>query len=161
SLISQVLGDNRIGKFFVVRDEKGEALFESGAAKLIPYRDIAYSAPWVTYHKTGDFIRVLNLPLKKHPGKILQVGAIFNRSLMINPAISMRDFLEILGLSVIGLLIAATFARKLLAPLRRLSEKVDQIAALSTSASVLPQISVFNVDQESEQSRDEYFRLVE
>jgi two-component system sensor histidine kinase QseC len=161
ALISQVLGDNRIGKFFVIREQNGSVLFESGAAKLIPYGEIDYHAPWVTYHTTGDFIRVLNLPLKKYPGKILEVGAIFNRSLMINPAISIRDGLEIVGLIAIGLVIAASFAKSLLAPLRRLSEKVDEIALLSMSASVLPQISASNLDRESEVSRDEFYRLVQ
>ncbi len=161
TLISKLLGDNRIGKFFAIRDERGALVFESGAAKLIPYREIPYSVPWVTYHTTGDFIRVLNLPMKQHPGKILQVGAIFNRSLMINPVISMRDCLEIIGLIAIGLILAAVFARGLLAPLRRLSEKVDEIAILSSSASMLPQLSPENLDKDSETSRDEFFRLVE
>jgi two-component system sensor histidine kinase QseC len=159
--ISQILGDNRIGKFFVIRDQDGTVLFESGAAKLIPYRDIGYRETWVTSHTTGDFIRVMNLPLTNTSGKILEVGTIFNRSLMINPAISFRDGLEIIGLIAIGLLIAASFAKSLLAPLRRLSEKVDEIALLSMSASVLPQLSPSNLDKDSEVSRDEFYRLVE
>jgi two-component system sensor histidine kinase QseC len=161
TLISRVLGDNRIGKFFVIRDQSGPVLFESGAAKLIPYGEIDYHKTWVTHHTSGDFIRVMNLPLKNSPGKILEVGAIFNRSLMINPAISLRDFLEIIGLIAVGLVIAASFAKSLLAPLRRLSEKVDEIALLSASASVLPQLSPGNLDKDSEVSRDEFYRLVE
>lgn len=161
ALITSLLGDNRIGKFFVVRGQDGRILFESGAAKLVPYREIPYDQHWATYRTTGDLVRVLNLPLKQRPGKILQVGTILNRSLMFNPAISLRDCLEIIGLVAIGLVIAASFARGLLAPLRRLSEKVDEIALLSVSASVLPQIIPSKLDRESEASRDEFYRLVE
>jgi two-component system sensor histidine kinase QseC len=161
ALISQRLGDNRLGKFFSVRGPHGETLFESGAAKLIPYRDIPHDQPWVSYHSGGDFIRVINLPLKQRPGAILQVGAIFQKSLLVTPAISTRDIFEMLALIAIGLFIAAVFARKILAPMRRLSEKVDEIATLSSSASVLPRISPVNLDREADTSRDEFYRLVE
>jgi len=60
-IISDELGETRIGKFFIIRNAQGEIIFESASAKLLPVIDVPKDPRWFTIKEKGKFIRGLNL----------------------------------------------------------------------------------------------------
>lgn len=79
-LISEELGSNRIGKFFIIRNDDAQILFKSGSASLIDI-DPPRTPQIYTYDVKGKSVRILNLNLPKRPGRTLQIGAIVDPTL--------------------------------------------------------------------------------
>jgi hypothetical protein len=79
-LISEELGSDRIGKFFIVRNDNGEILFKSGSASLMEINP-PRSPQTYSYTVKDQIVRVLNLKLPKRPGRTLQIGAVLDSSL--------------------------------------------------------------------------------
>lgn len=79
-LISEELGSNRIGKFFIIRNADGEVSFKSGSASLMDI-DPPRTPQIYTYHVKGKNVRILNLNLPKRSDRTLQVGAIIDPTL--------------------------------------------------------------------------------
>lgn len=79
-LISEELGSSRVGKFFIIRNEKGDIVFKSGSASVMdinpPNSPQAY-----TYKIKNRTIRILNLNLPKRPDRTLQIGALIDPNL--------------------------------------------------------------------------------
>lgn len=162
ALISKRLGENRIGKFFVIRDGGGRKVFESAGMRLLPIADVPTAPEWITVRKKGKFIRVFTASFPPPAAGTIQVGFVSNENLILNPTLSARDLFEVLGLTLVGMGLAWALARKLLKPLHRLSEKVSGLASLSDSASTLPpiQIGALRTAEGEGNTRDEFYLLV-
>lgn len=157
TIISQKLGHDRIGKFFILRDPTGHRIFSTNGAQLITVKDIPLSPDRLTILTADKFIRVRNLPMAKARGFVLQAGFFADRELMLIPLLSGLDVFEILVLTLIGLIIARVLAKRLMLPLRELSEQVGDRSFLSASASRLPLIPVSSPVRD----KDEFSQLVE
>lgn len=79
-LISEELGSSRVGKFFIIRNEKGEIVFKSGSASLMDINP-PNSPQTYTYKIKNRTIRILNLNLPKRPDRTLQIGALIDPTL--------------------------------------------------------------------------------
>ncbi len=79
-LISEELGSSRVGKFFIIRNEKGEIVFKSGSASLMDVNPPNTPQSY-TYKAKNKTIRILNLNLPKRPDRTLQIGALIDPTL--------------------------------------------------------------------------------
>ena len=82
SIISEELGENRIGKFFIIRDEQGHVIYESPNVKLLGLTSIPQTPKWIELKKRSDYIRILNLQLPRYPDRTLQVGLVYDEDLV-------------------------------------------------------------------------------
>lgn len=77
-IISEELGPQRIGKIFILRNDKGDILFQSQSANTLKH-DIPRSPQWITIEEPeGRLLRVLNLKLPKVQNRTLQVGTLLD-----------------------------------------------------------------------------------
>lgn len=106
-IISEELGEGRVGKFFIVRNSKGEILFESSSAKVLPLKEIPRGDRWVTLNTKESYIRVLNLELPRIKDRTLQVGIVIGREIIHPNYLSTST--AILLLSVLGVGLVASF----------------------------------------------------
>jgi Signal transduction histidine kinase len=138
AILSEELGESRIGKFFVIRNSKNEILFESNSAKLLPIDDIPNSPQWVSILGKGQFIRILNLQLPRVPDRTLQVGLVLDDDLYA-PNFFSKSNLTFCGfILLVGFSIAWLLASNLVKPITRLSEFVSGIAQNKDDSLELP-----------------------
>lgn len=130
-ILSDELGETRIGKFFVLRNAEGHVLYESGSVRLLPVREIPRRPQWVTLRAKGRFIRVLNLELPRVPDRALQVGIVVDESLVDPNYLSTSNLSFAAFILLLGLLAAAVLTSTLLRPLSLL---VEYIAGISPEA---------------------------
>lgn len=124
-IISEELGESRFGKFFIVRNSKGDIIFESSSAKFLPRKDIPRNNTWITLETEENFIRVLNLKLPRIPDRTLQVGVVWTSELVHPKYFSFSTlvlFLAVLGVGSIASLFLTSF---LLRPIARLSDHIS------------------------------------
>ncbi|RYZ73121.1 MAG: HAMP domain-containing protein, partial [Proteobacteria bacterium] len=159
-VITSKLGIDRIGKFFVIRDPANRILFESAALKLIGEKQIPFDVPHLSKRFDGKLVRVLNVQVQG--GVKIQAAVIVDEHLLVHPTLSLLDVGEILGLTLLGMLFSLALARKLLAPMRRLSDQLASRAQVSSAASRLPLIehSALATRPDSEHTRDEFHQIV-
>lgn len=119
-IISEELGSNRVGKFFIVRTDPGEIIFKSQSATLMnidPPRD-----PQVySYSVNGKTLRILNLKLPKRPGKTLQIGAVIDPTLFDWWFISNKLALYLVVTIIPILIFSIVLTKYLLNPLKLMS----------------------------------------
>ncbi len=137
-IISEELGENRVGKFFVVRNAKGDVLFESMSAKVLPLSDLPQSPQWLTIRGRGKFIRVLNLQLPRIPDRTLQVGLLLDEELIVPSYFSPSSALFATVVLTLGLLASAFLTAFLLRPIARLESYISAAANRSPSQPVIP-----------------------
>lgn len=127
-IISEELGSNRVGKFFIIRNDEGDIAFRSGSANLMnlnpPRTPQLYS-----YNVGGKTVRILNLNLPKRPGKTLQVGAIVDPTLFDWSFISNKLSFYFLATIIPILLFALVLTNYLLNPLKIMANHL-QIASV-------------------------------
>ncbi len=114
SIISEELGPDRIGKFFIIRNIQGDILFQTQGISLLNIT-VPRDTKWVTIKKDNLLIRAVNLGLPRSKTRTLQVGVIaessfFYWSALDGPAIAF--LLAIPSLFLIGtwILSASLFA---------------------------------------------------
>lgn len=118
-MLSTELGETRIGKLFLIRNEKGEIIFQSVSAKMLGIKDVPSAPKWATFIKNGKYIRVLNLDLPKIPNRTMQVGIVVATSLIYPDYFSRTNILFMVSLLLIGLLTAFALTNTLLIPISR------------------------------------------
>jgi hypothetical protein len=74
-IISDELGPDRIGKFFIVRTDEGKILFQTETVRLLKI-DVPRTPTWVSIDQDDRLIRIVNLKLPRVPNRTLQVGLI-------------------------------------------------------------------------------------
>lgn len=164
-IISEELGETRIGKFFIVRNSRGDIIFESSSAKFLPRKDIPRDNTWITIDNEENYIRVLNLRLPRIPDRTLQVGVVWSSEL-VNPkyftSSTLMLFLAVLGVGSMASLFLTSF---LLKPIARLSDHISDASESLKTEQFLSQIPLDIggkklIDLTLQNEKDEYQKLV-
>ena|GEM_PF-1147802 len=162
-ILSEELGESRIGKFFVIRNQEGSVVYKSPNAALFDIGRIPQGPQWVTLRLNEKYMRVLNLKLPKIMDRTLQVGVIVDSVLLDFTGITRRSATFFLLMFFAGLLAAWFLTSTFLAPLKELEHYVSRVALQVTrmkSLSKMPDKLKRSLDREGRDSQDEYFRLL-
>ncbi|MBX3020222.1 MAG: HAMP domain-containing histidine kinase [Bdellovibrionales bacterium] len=138
SILSEELGENRIGKFFVIRNNAGEILFESAGAKLLPISELPRKPRWITIQEKGKYIRLLNLSLPKIPDRTLQVGLVIGQELLSPGYFSRANLFFTAAIMLGGLFLAWMLTTMLMRPISWLSNFIGLAAQDSGQKLELP-----------------------
>lgn len=122
AIISEELGDSRIGKFFIIRDAKGETVFSSNTANVLSIARVPSSQTWVTIRTNGKYIRALNLKLPRIPNRSLQVGLVMDEELASPSYWSWSSLIFFTVILVMGFAATWFSSSFLLRPVSRLEE---------------------------------------
>lgn len=160
-IISEELGESRIGKFFVVRNDAGDVIFQSSSAHVLALEQIAREPQWVTMEDEEQYIRVLNLKLPRIPGRTLQVGLVIDRELL-SPSYLSAPFLMFIGTTIsLGLLVAWFLTSTLLKPIHALADFVEETAISASRAKELPMLpEKLRARKKGLKSGDEFHKLL-
>lgn len=138
-LISDELGPDRLGKFFVVRTSEGEVLFETQNISLLEVT-LPDDPKWITITSGKHFIRVLNLKLPKYPNRILQVGAIQSTSIESLAYISPRMLWVIGAILLVILILTWALSASLFRPIKRLANYLSEVSNSLESNTEIPEL---------------------
>lgn len=137
-IISEELGPQRIGKFFIVRNADGDILFETQNISLIEV-EIPQDSKWVTVKTSKHFIRALNLSLPRYPTRTLQVGAIVDANFISLAYLSKRSYVAILVILIVIFILTWLLSSSLFAPVGALAQYLNQVTKnLDDQAEVAP-----------------------
>lgn len=137
-IVSEELGKENIGKFFVIRDDHDDIVYESPSAQKVAKK---YTLPieptWVELKTRDKYIRLLNLRLPKIPDRNVQIGLILNPQFVLPPYFSATAIPFLSAIFILGLLASFFLTSFLLDPLAKLEKFLNQI---SEQAKVRPQL---------------------
>lgn len=125
-MISKVLGSERIGKVFIVRDANGN-IADHGFNFSLLQVDLPTKPDWITVQAKDRFVRILNSPLNH--GKILQVGLVLDRNFVNWSIIDARTMAFVAGLILGIFLVAVLLTIILLSPIRLLKSHLSTATA--------------------------------
>lgn len=118
SIISDELGPDRIGKFFIIRTDAGEILFQTETIRLLNVQ-VPRSPTWVSIDYEDKLIRVLNLKLPRVPNRTLQVGLVTDSNFLFWSTLSSRTLMWIALLLAVLFIITLSLSGTLFAPVRQ------------------------------------------
>lgn len=127
-LINNELGTNRIGKVFIIRNNKNQIIFKSKSAKLLK-ADFPQAPQKFTIKIDSKTYRVLNLQLPKKPDRTLQVAVLLDTEDFEWSFIFKKLLVYILICTSPIILISFFLTRYLLSPVRLLSLHLEQVGA--------------------------------
>lgn len=159
-IISQELGETRVGKFFVIRNERGDVLYQSSATLKLLIPNIPKSPQWVDIYTKGKFLRVLNLKLPSINDRTLQVGLVVDQNILSPDYISKRSLLLLACVLVLGFLASLILTSLVLKPMGRLERFIWEIADQSKSQPQIPNVPANLLENANKKSRDEFERTV-
>jgi signal transduction histidine kinase len=159
-ILSNELGEDQIGKFFILRDEKGTIIYESTSSKVLPIAEVPMSPKWVTIKEKGQHIRVLNLALPRIGNRTLQVGAVIGQEILTPSYFSRNTFIYIISNLIIGLFVSFLLTSILLKPLTKLSYFLMQVTSKKESHGILPNLPKMFFNTSGISKRDEYGLLL-
>lgn len=160
AIISEEIGESRIGKFFVVRNQKGEILYQSGSAQILGLSKVPQDPQWITLNQRGKYIRVLNLKLPKFPDRTLQVGAIVDEQIADPPFFSESSLMLFSSLLGIGLMVSYLLTSFLLQPLSNLARFLRRVSSQLKTNLSLPEFTDSSSVKILSQSKDEFADMV-
>lgn len=140
SIISEELGENRVGKVFVIRNNAGTVLFESPGAKELRIAEIAQFPHWITVHRKGRIVRLLNLSLPRVPDRTLQVALVLDEDFLSAQYFARENLFFTSLIMAIALLVAWVLASLLMKPVSRLSAFVARAGRDSAAGRTLPEL---------------------
>ncbi|RZA06631.1 MAG: HAMP domain-containing histidine kinase [Proteobacteria bacterium] len=155
-IISEELGENRIGKFFVIRGAKNQVIYESASAKVLPLLELPQSPQWVTVEEKGQYIRVLNLSLPRIKDRTMQVGVVLDDGLVSAFPPLRRVAIFIAAALLIGLASAALLTSYLLRPISNLYSFIADLSRDEAPRGLPPLI----LSAHHRESRDEMSALL-
>lgn len=158
-VIAQELGENRLRKFFIVRNELGEVIFKSSISHLLKIQEVPLSPMWITIRENGQYIRVLNLLLPSIYDRTLQVGIAIDETLVAKSFITERSLFFIISMLAIGSIVAWLLTSLLLAPIRKLDKFVSLVIQRLQSRKELPKMSADLLASARSSKEDEFHRL--
>lgn len=162
NLISEELGPDRIGKFFIIRNNNGEILFQTQNIEILNV-DLERRPQWITLKLPNYFLRAVNLDLPKVPGKTMQVGAIVDAKSMSWAYISKSAWMMGGAILILILLLTWILSAYLFAPIRGLSGYVLSLTKSLEAGGDLPEMPKALVKQGPTtplSSKDEFQSLV-
>ena len=123
-MISDELGEKRVGKFFIVRNNQGDVVFESGGSDALPF-EIPSSPTWITIERDKTFVRILNLQVPRRSDRTLQVGMLLDQGILSWLRFDWT-FWRYVALLLAGIGVLSFFgSRMLVRPIQRLSDYVE------------------------------------
>lgn len=162
SIISDELGPERVGKFFIIRDDKDEILFETQNIEMLKI-SVPRDQRWVTITTDTWLIRAVNLQLPRVSTRTMQVGIITDASFAKWTPFSARSALLIVLILSMVLLLTWLLSAYLFSPIKSLAKYVSKIiAALETNQALPPLPEEFNFQRRALFGResDEFRSLV-
>lgn len=160
AIISEELGESRIGKFFIIRNQQGETIFESSSAQLLPIAEVPQDQQWFEISTKGQFIRGLNLKLPRIADRTLQVGLVLDEKL-VNPSyFSESSFILLAAILVLGLVVSFASTSYLLQPIAKLDKFLASITSATSGKTLLPEVPPIVGSLPKSPSGDEFARLV-
>ncbi len=124
-IITDELGPERVGKFFIIRDNDGRVLFETDNIRLLDLT-IPQSPKWISVHDEGRLIRAVNLSLPRVPNRTLQVGIITDSSFIFWTTLNTRTLALIGALMGVLLIITWFLSATLFAPVKRVGHYLKE-----------------------------------
>lgn len=159
-IISEELGESRIGKFFIIRNDQGEMIYESVSASLLPITEVPREPRWFEIRTKGKFIRGLNLKLPHIQDRTLQVGLVLDASLIDPSLASWPFFIFLLVLFGIGLIASQLLTSALLRPIARLSGFLTEVTETPPGPNDLPTLPTGLARSPRLSSTDEFERVL-
>jgi signal transduction histidine kinase len=159
-ILSSELGEDQIGKFFILREANGTIIYESTSSKVLPIAEVPMFPKWITIKEKGQHIRVLNLELPRIGNRTLQVGAVIGQEILTPSYFSKHTFVYIVSNLIIGLFVSFLLTSILLKPLTKLSVFLKQITSKKESHGILPNLPNVFFDSFGISKRDEYGLLL-
>jgi len=160
SIISEELGETRIGKFFIIRNAKGDVIFQSGSARLLPLVDIPRERRWVQINTKGKFIRVLNLQLPRIPDRTLQVGLVLDETIVSPDYFSVPSATFIAVVLLLGFAASLFLTSFLLKPVAKLESFLTKVASQVKTQPQLPIVPESILGKSVMAPKDEFCRMV-
>ncbi|MEK7356755.1 MAG: hypothetical protein AAB250_09915, partial [Bdellovibrionota bacterium] len=124
--ISRVLGSERIGKIFLIRNSRGKTLYQSTNMNVMQ-TELPTSASWVTIQAKDQYIRLFNSNLG--PDRVLQVGLLLDQNFVNWSIVNQDTAFFILALVIVLFLVAAILTVVLLSPIRFLNSHLSRATA--------------------------------
>lgn len=123
SIISEELGPDRIGKFFIIRNQQGEILFQTQSISLLNV-SVPRDPKWVTIKTDKLLIRAVNLALPRSKTRTLQVGVIAESSFFYWSALDGRAIAFLLAIPSLILIGTWVLSSSLFAPVKAVGNYV-------------------------------------
>ncbi|UXR63389.1 hypothetical protein EZJ49_09910 [Bdellovibrio bacteriovorus] len=139
AMISEELGPDRVGKFFVVRNTKDEVLFQTDNVGLLEL-SIPRAPTWVTIEQDGRLIRVLNLSFPKFPNRTLQVGVITDSNFIFWSTLTSRSVVLVASIVVLVLIMTWFLSAQLFSPVRDLEGFLREAVEMLASKKEIPDV---------------------
>ncbi len=139
-IISKQIGEERIGKFFILRNSKGVVLYKSISAQILNIDEaIPTAQKWTTITRGPHRIRILSVALPSVPDRRLQVGHMINENILsFGELLSPDKFLFLIFIFITGLTVSWLLTSKLLQPLSVFSRYIARIAENNDGKLELP-----------------------
>jgi signal transduction histidine kinase len=117
--ITKALEGARIGKVFVLRDNKSKIIYESFNVGLLK-TSLPLQPEWVTFLTDDQYVRIRNVTIPGPQPRILQVGLVLDRNFLNWEIVDRRVIIYMLGI-IASIFMASIFLTLfLLGPLRLL-----------------------------------------
>ncbi|CAO5682748.1 MAG: Adaptive-response sensory-kinase SasA [Holosporales bacterium] len=159
-IISEELGENRIGKFFIIRKNTGEVIFKSSSASLLPFDNIPQDDQWITLKTTDKLIRVLNLKVPRIPDRTLQVGLVIDSKMVTQTPFTSESLLFFIAELLLGLIVALFLTTTFLKPVQQLTSFIKKASDAAGNTTLLPQIPAPLKPDHTDHNEDEFKNLV-
>lgn len=159
-IISEELGDSRVGKFFIIRNAAGHTIFESESAKFLPLKGVSLKDTWFQVSTKDKFIRGLNLKLPSFRDRSLQVGLVLDET-FLSPSFLSSGFGAFVGvIFLLGLPLSLLLTTFLLNPVAKLGRFLSGLTEATRQQELLPRVPDSVARSPRADSRDEFKRVV-
>lgn len=139
-ILADELGESRIGKLFVIRNDKGEIIFENDTAKALHASEMPRSPQWATVKRKHKFIRLLNLDLPRVKDRSLQVGLVLDEDIASAEYDLKSSLLFTAIIIALGSLASLLLTSFLLSPLAKLGSFLVLVAAKARETPILSNV---------------------
>ena len=138
-VLSEELGTERLGKFFIVRNSDGTVLFQTQNISLFEL-EIPHDPQWISFYHENYFIRALNLKLPRFPDRTLQVGVIIDRDFLSLMYVNSRTLIAVCVIFAVILGLTWFLSAFLFSPVRELSSYINRTSEKLAAHEDLPPI---------------------
>jgi len=158
-IIAEELGESRISKFFVIRNEKGDEIFSSPLAKqLQSVIEIPKKPMWMQMNTKENYIRILNLQLPKLPDRTLTVGVLVDNDYVSFSYLAKPTLVFVFTITVIGFIASLFLTTYVLKPLVSLEEFLTKVSEQTRAQAQLDSVPEEILGTHS--PKDEFQRMV-
>lgn len=160
-IINKQLGGDRIGKFFIIRDSKGVAIYKSISAQLLNIDDIVPSSEmWTTVVTPGGrHVRVLTVAFADRK---LQVGNVISKDILaFGDMFSADKAIFLIFIFITGVTLSWFLTAQLLSPLSIFANYIGSLAENKDGKLELPPIPTSLAKLiKHETARDDFQKLI-